>query len=412
MKFNLKKIRASVLQFSILIATLVALLLLSFITLTHTHRFFKIQSDNFRATIDNAQEGIILSLEPDFKEGEIISEKENSQLDISTSYWGGFQKVTSVATKDSKTFSQMALVGALAENKRTALYLVDNNNALVLVGNTNIEGLSYIPSKGVKAGSIAGNYYNGKNLISGEIRHSNSRLPKLHPTFLNFIKALQKTPDVSESLVVLEGELKNSFFEKEKVVYSPDMIVFTGKATGNMRIQSDREVTIDTYAQLTDVTIVAPIIRVQEGFNGRVHLIASDSIVIEKNVVLNYPSSLVLSEKSDSKDNEFASIEIEEPSTIQGIVIHLQNREPEKATPNIVISKGASIEGEVYCEGHLELLGKVNGTVYTNKFLVRAPGGVYINHLYDGSISAKELPQEFSGLPLEKSTKGIVQWLY
>ena len=60
---------------------------------------------------------------------------------------------------------------------------------------------------------------------------------------------------------------------------------------------------------------------------------------------------------------------------------------------------------------NIELKGSVFGTVYTNNFIAKQFGGVYVNHIYNGIINAKKLPRQFSGLQIEKESNAIVKWV-
>lgn len=79
---------------------------------------------------------------------------------------------------------------------------------------------------------------------------------------------------------------------------------------------------------------------------------------------------------------------------------------------NVYIDKNASVIGELYCEGNLELKGNIAGTVYTHLFVARERGTTYINHLYDGTINCSQLNKMFAGLLFKGESKSVVKWLY
>ena len=59
------------------------------------------------------------------------------------------------------------------------------------------------------------------------------------------------------------------------------------------------------------------------------------------------------------------------------------------------MGKGALIGGLVYNMGETELNARIIGHLYTQKFTLRAGGGVYVNHLLDATVSSTQLPDYF-----------------
>ena len=60
----------------------------------------------------------------------------------------------------------------------------------------------------------------------------------------------------------------------------------------------------------------------------------------------------------------------------------------------------------------MELKGKVYGSVFTDSFIAIANGSYYQNHLLDAEINSAELEDEYIGLPLVNTKKGVAKWLY
>jgi len=393
------KIKASALQFAILIAALIALLLLSFLTLTNTHRFFSIKSDALLESTRTLERSFFLS-----------EENNTSEIISSHSYWGGFEKLKSSISHGNDSIERIALVGAIKSKENIALYLEDHNNSLVLVGDTKIQGKAIIPSKGVVAGSISGEYYTNDQLIYGSIAYSQNTLPQLETGYSEYVRLiLNSAIGENQEVTGLSDNLTNSFVENEKVIYSRDALSIFEKITGYVRVQSDKEILVELTASLHDAMLVAPIVRIKSGFKGNIHVMASDSIIVEQNVQLVYPSSLVIHTNSNIEN---PAIVIEDNSSISGVITFLQDNIPVRPTLNINISEKAEITGDIYCQGYLELSGVIRGSVYTHKFLTRASGNQYINHILGGKILPKTLNENYVGLPLSGAKKGVVQWLY
>ncbi len=396
------KIKASVLQFSILVAVMVTMVLLSFITLNQTFSFFQFKSESLLDEL-RSNEDVFFS-----PTDENITTLSNN---VDRGFRGGFQLIKVSSDIGSGEINKIGLIGTSLHSEETALYLRDDKKPLVMVGKATIQGKSYIPASGVKAGVISGTYFSGEQLINGITLLSGSKLPDLDPSFNSYLKKIQEGM-TQENLDIVSNisNLKNSFQNPEKIVLSESPITVFEQAYGNIRIQSSREIIISKQADLMDVLIVSPKVKIEKGFKGRIHVIARDSIIIEENVELSYPSSLVLYSKNN--DEVSNAIAIEGNSKILGNVMYIQDIKQDKPSSNLIISEDATILGSIYCQGYLDLRGTVAGSVYTEYFMTDTGGSRYINHILDGKILRNSKSELFCTLPLDKKKKGVVQWMY
>ena len=410
-------------QFAILVATIIAILLGSFLTLSQTHLFFNTQSRILLNIIDSTNAGIEYSL----KKEHVIADSISMENDIFTTKikktsWGGYLKIASIASARTKSFSKMALTGGRVANPAIGIYLSEDRLPLLLVGNTVIEGEAYVSDLGIQPGIISGHYYNGKELVKGNISSGKGALPELDPVWLNDIRKLQEyIPLNSDEVIPSQAINKNSFFENTYFVYDENRITINETYIGNIIIKSKTEVVITNTAQLTDVVVIAPRITIEKGFGGRASFIAQERITLSENVKLDYPSSLiVVNTKNDETKpvpNGEEPIFIADGSRIGGTVIYLDEREEKtdnrmNSIAHVAIAPLGEINGYVYCQGNVELKGTVTGAIYTNRFLAREFGSVYINHIYNGKVLGKNLDPAFGGLPFKESDKAIVKWLY
>src|SRR5690606_976577 len=153
-----------------------------------------------------------------------------------------------------------------SENNRTTLYIQDNNKPLVVVGNTKIEGVAYIPKQGVKSGTISGQSYYGSQLIYGQTRTS-STLPRIASEILSQIKSIedQALKVSQDQFIELEhGKgYKNSFSEPVQVMYSnSDINLNSLQLTGHILIQSKTRIVVEASSVLKDVVLIAPEIEI------------------------------------------------------------------------------------------------------------------------------------------------------
>ncbi|AUC77558.1 hypothetical protein [Olleya sp. Bg11-27] len=423
---GLLKLKAGALQLTLFIAVVIALLLAGFILLVHTHKRFSLQSDFIIQTAQNTTRGIRQALINQMPLNDTISidlEEDYKTLKVQREFWGVFEKVTSIATIKKHTLKRVALIGgAQSKNNRTALYVQDNNKPLVLVGNTKIEGVVYLPERGVKSGNISGEYYYGSQLIYGVIRKA-SILPSLHKqtiSQLSFIEKQMNKIKTSNFITLENGKtFSNSFLNKKQMAFSNSAIKLSNiNLVGNIIIQSKIKITVASSSSLKDVILIAPEIEIEDDVKGAFQVIASKNISVGKKVYLEYPSALVLNEEEIQQSHNAAEsvkqnkVFIDERSTIKGVVLYISESKANNYNSQIEIKEKTTIIGEVYCSKNLELNGAVYGSVFTNNFIANQFGSIYQNHIYNGKIIVDSLPQEYVGLSFNNSKKGVLKWLY
>jgi hypothetical protein len=423
------KLKAGALQLTTFIIVVIALLLTAFILLVHVHKQFQVQSGFIIEITKQSNDGMSYALQNSIPLNDTTSIRLNSEdykaLKVYRDFWGVFEKVLSTATIKNNRFQKIALIGSKqSESNRCALYIQDNNKPLVLVGNTKIEGLAYLPKQGVKPGYISGQSYYGSRLIYGPTRIA-SKLPKLSSDITNSISQLESTSATLHQdrfLNIQEGNIySNSFLEPLQIVYSNTEIDLEHvELTGHIVVQSKSKITVHSSTKLKDVILVAPEIDIQPNTVGSFQSIASNEIMVGKYVSLNYPSALVLKKnpKNEQNDNAINTIKqtsriyIDENAKVKGLVVYLDEEEPNNYKPRVLLKENALVHGELYNTQNTELLGLVYGSVFTNNFIANQSGSVYQNHIYNGKITVNKLPQEYIGLLFKDSNKDVMKWLY
>lgn len=418
------KLKAGALQFTMFIVVVIALLLAAFIVLMHTYKTFRVRTGFVIETITNTDKGINYALYHELQLHDTTQvnfhDEEYKTIKVHRNFWGVFEKITAVSTIKNKTFKKIALVGASQPDvNRTALYLEDKNRPLVLVGNTKIQGLVYLPQQGVRTGNISGHSYYGNQLIYGNTKTSQS-LPKLNIEILENIKSISKTNiSINNNQYLnlnIKTILKNSFYKPLQLVYSQtDIFLSETSLTGNIIVQSETKIVVDASSDLKDIILIAPKIEIKNNSEGTFQAFATKEITIGNNCKLNYPTALVLEEKtqiieSTTTPQETPFIKINTGSKIRGSIIYLGKTKNYKA--QVLIDKQAILIGEVYCNQNLELLGAVYGSVYTSSFVANQSGSAYQNHIYNGTIIVNNLDEEYVGLSFKDSNKNIAKWLY
>jgi hypothetical protein len=424
------KLRGSALQMSIFVIVVVALLLMSFVLYIFTFNKFKQQSKNFNNTITAAEQGIdkylkLENINPINNFGTTYLNENGIANTISTEAWGALKLIKSTAGIKNYKFEKVALLGStLIEDTYPALYLLDARNALVVVGNTKIEGAAYVSESGVKSGSINGVSYYNTQYIFGDIRLSDKNNLNQIVNFndLNqFINSSNNLQSTNASLKPKDSVV-NSFLNSTLKYQSNQLIVLSDVSlTGNIIISSSVKITVLPTARLTDVILMAPEVDITNNFTGSFQVIAENNISIGKNCTLNYPSVLAVVPSNNNstavvKENGLTNnmINIGERSVINGVLIYQSNLPLNKTypKPNIWLQKNAVLNGQIFNSQYTEVEGIVNGSVYTKNFLSRNRGSTFINHIYNGTINSKALNINFVGMEILDNNKNIIKWLY
>jgi len=178
---------------------------------------------------------------------------------------------------------------------------------------------------------------------------------------------------------------------------------------GNIVIQSDTLVEIYPSALLEDVIVMAPSIKVKTGSRFSAQLLAKDSLIVEENCFLEYPSLLVVNTLNDG------FVHIGTTATIYGDVYFKSTKPPGNLKRSILIEKDAEVVGRLLVDkGNLQLNGSVKGVVYTTDFILKHPVGTYKNHLLAARIDRPSLWPDylFVAKVVAHDKPNILKWLH
>ncbi|MBT3547855.1 MAG: hypothetical protein HN487_09230 [Flavobacterium sp.] len=415
------KINAGAIQYVLVISVVIIIVLFAFISLVYTQKRIQLKSVLYKAAIEATYMGF------NYLKTNSISYNTNTKISftdynfeqtvITKKPWGIFDIGIIRATLKKETFLKVALLGNKNKGGK-ALYLAENNQALVLVGNTNIKGDVILPKRGVKTGNIAGISYYGAKLIDGNIKKTANNLPKIQN--LAYLKQLIKAPPTeAKEYISLEEKMQlNQSFTDNTLVYKTqrNLSLRDIQLRGNIVIISSADITVYPTAILEDVIIIAPTVTLETSVKGNFQVFASKSIHLKKGVQLQYPSSLVLlQEKAPETLNrnpkKINGIKIDNKAMVKGPVLFYSNDKKNGYGTQILIEENAQVIGEVYCTKNLELRGKVAGVVYTNNFIAKQAGSVYSNHLYNAVINSSNISEKYNGLFIDAENKQVAKWV-
>ncbi|MGW9686751.1 hypothetical protein [Flagellimonas sp. 2504JD1-5] len=416
-----KKLRAGALQFVLFIGAVIAVLLLTFVLLHQTHSLFDKKTSKAIDLIKSSDLALQQAMEQKLRLNDSVSIDLKQEDGIKTtaikSHWGIFEKYVVVSQFHKNRFVKTALVGGGMDQDFSALYLKDNDRPMVIAGKAKITGNAYLPKQGIRPGSIRGQFYQFTRPVYGNVKQSTKTLPPLDSEMRAYIQQLQsKVFGMSGNNTLRFSsrlQLSNSFKSPTQYIQG-DVLRLSGcNLVGNVVVVATHKIMVGNDSNLQDVLLIAPEIEIEDRFSGRLQAIAFNRIEVGRRVNLEYPSALVVDRGSrpNNKERRQPNIEIGSETMLKGIVAYFEKTEENQFFPQVVISKKASVYGEVFCEKNLELKGDVFGNVTTNAFMAMENGSVYQNHLFGGTINTDFLPQQYVGLLLNKE-KAVAKWLY
>ena len=389
-----------------MVAILVALLSSAFILLTFHHQSVELGFELDRRLRNNANSAIQLVLADPTAVHSSAVDFFGEGLDsvyITQEPWGLFSKVSCKAVHGERTKKKTHLLGGRIQQPRLALYLSNSNKALGLVGNTQLAGDVQLPEKGAERAYAENKSYTGATLFSGAKRTAASQIP-----VLSNLQQRQMEAYFNGSFAF---DQKIDWTDTEDRVFHPDStylllsneaIVLSESYQGNLIIQSTRKVMISSSAKLEGVIVLAPHIEILQGFQGALQAFGSDSIRVESNTNLLYPTVLAVDGRMT-----FAKIVVEDRVEMNACLLAHQPQFRLKENSLISVGRDIKMKGQIHGGGYVELKGgTIKGQVYANKLMLKTRSSVYENLLMDVAILPSQLDSCFAGLLFDDNPKG------
>jgi hypothetical protein len=304
--------------------------------------------------------------------------------------WGFYKvlKVSSVFKND--TVVSHSLLGEKSK-PQSALYLVDNDKPLQMVGKAKIKGDAYLPKKGIKKGYITTQSFSSYTFLEGNKLRSDNKLPTLKGIFAKPDTLYTKKLHLEE--IENDDVIYQSFNEKTLEVKVNTFSMSSKTILGNVVISSKDSLFITRNNTLEDVLIMAPIVIFEKGFTGTVQVFGSQKVELQEDVVLKYPSGIFM----DGDHLERREVIMNEDCKLLGSVVVSKSNNGSKGVSLITIQKQAEVIGNVYCDGSTQLKGSVIGSLYTDNFYLKTKASSYENYIENGLVDLKSLSEEFLG---------------
>lgn len=406
-------IKASALSYAIVFILLVGLICSSLIFINTTQKrveFHYTTDEHLLLDSYSALQFGIQALAPG--DSTVMVHPFGDSSEVKCRNWGSLTVYSTRTFKNKKEKRRSAVVGLTGRNP-VALFLAGNSGGLKIAGETILEGDIVVPNKQIETAYLSGKLFTRNKYYSGDLLEQNPQLPELRENVINYDYHTITQGLKAENY--LPKDSSYSFHKKTTYYQSIGAITIENALSGNVIIHSFDSILVTAKAKLKDVILVAPKIRFETTFKGTVQAIATHAITLEKNVQLQFPSYLMLAEKSSLLRNASAAITVGEESTVLGGILITTEDFDFRLPPKLKTENNCTVAGIVYNVGVSELAGNFIGSVYTKSLLLRYGGGEYSNHLLDVLISSKRIPPGFCYpnwlKDNEKLTNKLIRWI-
>lgn len=357
------RLKSSSISYALFAVVLIGILMLSLVMIVSYNNILFTKYWSQVDLIDKAKSIVDYSVENYNKfEGKQSTFEELEEFNdalVKKGKWGMLDMLQYKVFENKDTIRETLFLSPKVEDK-TALTLINNQKHFSLAGNSIIEGDVKVPFKIIKQLNLSNTFIN-KFTHKGWLKESVNELPSIKKNRINtnFIN------------VDLDYVNSNDFFNSTKLIELTVSKKLEGvKIKGNYVVDCKSKLEINKTVVLEDVIIKGEEVDIFEGFSGSLQIFATKKVVIGKNVRLKYPSVIYV-----HGDDEL-EIQVGEGSEISGGVI-LNSKDNHSS--KIKVSKGAVINGDLYCKGVLEFEGVMNGAVYSNEFYLNTGESEYKN---------------------------------
>ena len=352
-----------------------------------------------KSNLDLPEDGsVVMDLYQEGKDSILIQRKK----------WGLFEIGIAKAFRGRHSEWLVAMLGALPDTiNHVTLYLVDENLPLSIAGNTHITGNCMVPNAGIRTTTIEGNFFSGQLPNKNQIHRSKTLMPPLSSRF----RPNTLSPDMNHWIVRPMDRLPSlaqyTFANTTVVFASAGSCTIEAKLVGNIWLHSDNTIILSEASQLENIVVSARKIIIREGFKGQLQALATDTIIVENNVSLRYPSVIFL------HYNQQGWVDIGQHSVIEGtVMLNNESNGNSDLGAKLRVQENAHIWVEVYCNGLTEWRGKLSGSLVCRRFSLLTASALYENHLIDAYMNLNERPRSFLTSPLLSSQqRSVLKWL-
>ena len=413
----LKKVHAGVLNLILVISIVITFLITSLILLFYYQNKILQKNNLERKVLINTFSGIeyALGTYEDIKFDDTLYLnllKDDDTTVIVKKNWGLWDIISVTGQRNIYKYTKNALIGNILseEEKKTGLYIVGNNSDdfIGVSGDFSLKGNYYTPKQGLKAITIEGELIKNAQYANGSRFQSATKLPFVESFIVERLRYIKDQKIKNTENMLLNDSINNSFGDKTKLINLSSNISLSNIMQGNIVLYNTSDIIISKNARLNDIIVVGKNVRIEEGFKGRLQIFAIDSLIIEKNVVLEYPSTL------NSLDGEKSCIKMKEGSALEGVILMYPLSIERKKNRILSIDEKVKIHGYIYADAQVEIKGHLTGSLFCTSVFLKTGSSFFENVLKDVHIDVTNISPYFlvPNILNKKSKKEVLQWLY
>lgn len=339
----------------------------------------------------------------------------------STRPWGGYLLIESKGVSGRTEERLQATIGQVAPTIFTStLSLIGPPYPLVVAGNTRIDGDVQVGPAGVSKGELHGQSYRGDSLVYGDIRTLESQqVPQFRDDlileFLNNLRKMKqdcrngtdlsliiRSPETATGADVESRKTSASIVidvsdttpvRQPQYLFADGSITVTGQShVQHQVLRSASSITVKEGACLSDCILIAPSIAITDRADVSGQLFADSLVVVEGEAKLS-DMALVYLVGHPVNDEWTGTINIESNRTSEACLVFHGNAHVDgmvsqqiKQTGRVRIARASKVNGIIWTEGYLEMLGTMNGSVAANLLYYYESPTLYLDWLVNASI--------------------------
>lgn len=383
-----KKTKASSLPTVLVISVLIMIIILMALEFWNINSFYYIryhfekqQKMHLSSTLSILCNDSLLSkkISTD-KKYQLYDEDECSLVYLDVYPWGLYECINMY--NYDKSIHTAHLIGKSQDNYRSpAIWVCDRDHSISLSGEAEIFGELFLPKNGINYMNSIFDSFRGDLISATNIHTSDKDFPPIDSTYLQLMRDLRNISVPISQLPSRYHSFSNdiiyaSITENDKI-YAKGRVVLYGN---NVRISSS--------CKISDIILVARHVTIESGFSGALQILASDTVEIENNVYLHYPSGVYI-----HGDRDKAYLHIGSNSSIEGYAYIEGNVE---GGNGFVVDihyrqeKGSKLSGLLFVDGIAHLEGTVIGAAYLKECYYLSGENMYSGLLYNAKIMRSE----------------------
>ena len=397
---RMKDLKAGALATVIVVSALMMLVVMALISLWDMDMLLFSRTQYLKSQKADIESAYLLySTHPDRfmqKETElmIFDDRPSSKVGIEREQWGLYESVS--VSVEKPAFTRTKLMGLREPSVYGAgFYHPENQMSITLAGHTNILTTAYLPRNGFIYGQMYSEFFDGQETDPVQMKPADPLFPAAPQEILAGVDSIFS---VQPSAKLFPESIAVPFYNSAPLVLSIDDDIRNCDLAGKVVVVGN-ELTVDSTCRFSDIILICSSLIVEEGFEGSMQVFAQDSVVIEPNARLLYPSGIYAGDRVRLSDN----------AQVNGYVIVNPIEEPEITKPNYISARKSVVRGFVYVDGNAQLQGIVSGSVYVNEAMYYAPSGYYRGMIHDFTLL--ENPGVAYPIWLDKGKRREAKWV-